>query len=184
MLRPLSSVLEPDPRWIGTVILDEATNAARPVQIEDVYRLVQPLELATTVPEEVRSQFDTVRTVFLYSWLSYDLVTVAEQQGYAVLEMGLRERFRTDGGKAPSKRDLKGLLGIALQRGWLRREDYEVPSPYVPGRTICLLDQIGRLRNRLAHGHTHLFPVGSLEMIRLCAELLERLFPSAQSAPD
>jgi hypothetical protein len=50
------------------------------------------------------------------------------------------------------------------------------PIFYDPDTKICLLDFIPRLRNELAHGSTKLFPGGSHIMLKLCAEILNKLF--------
>jgi hypothetical protein len=104
--------------------------------------------------------------------------TLAEQQAYAVLEMALRHRFREE----PDAKDrplLARLLKIAQEREWLLTKDFAVPSPSGSGEMMCLLDMLPMMRNELAHGSTRLMPVGSLEIIRLCFDVIRRLFPPA-----
>jgi hypothetical protein len=180
MMKRAESVLQPDPRFAQMVGFNEETGSNRPFHIDDLYALVQPLELGPAVPEEIRLQFDSARNAFLYSWFAYDLVTLAERRSYAVLEMALRFRAEQENPtKSTRKLDLKALLALAAKRGWLRREDFEVPLPGVPGKTICFLDVATKLRNNLAHGKMHLFPHGSLAMMRLCAGIISKLFPTA-----
>jgi hypothetical protein len=159
------------------VRVNEQTGEVRPVHISDLDSLVRHIELGPAVPEKVRLQFDVARSAFVYSWFAYDLVTLAERHSYAVVELALRLRAERDApAPAPDKRTLKPLLDIALQRRWLRREDFEVPSPGGSGKTISVLDMMRELRNDLAHGNMHLFHDGSLEIIRLCAEIVSKLF--------
>ena len=66
--------------------------------IEDLHGLVAPFELASSVPEEIRWQFDTARNAFVYSWYCYDLVTLAEMHAYGALENGLRIRAERETG--------------------------------------------------------------------------------------
>jgi hypothetical protein len=179
-MKPVESVLEADPRYATMVWVDEQTGEVRPFHISDLDSLVRHIELSPAVPENVRLQFDVARSAFVYSWFAYDLVTLAEGHCYAVIELALRLRAEREAPvPAPDKRTLKLLLDIAVQHRWLRREDFEVPSLGGSGRTICVLDMMRRLRNNLAHGNMHLFPDGSLEMVRLCAEIISKLFPNA-----
>ena len=156
----------------------------RPMQISDLHSLVQPLELGPAVPAEIRLQFDSAPNAFIYSWFAYDLVTLAERQSYTVMEMALRLRADREGQNINPWDGLKRLFDIAVERGWLQPEQFEIPSPGVPGKSISLLDMARRLRNNLAHGEIHLFPGGSLGMMRLCAEVISSLFPSVSADGD
>ena len=113
------------------------------------------------------------RHAFIYSWFAYDLVSLAEQQGYQTLELALREKLPPDERKkADDKRwTLDTLFKRALAHHWLVRSDF-----YDPDTKICLLDFIPRLKNELAHGSTKLFPGGSHIMLKPCAEILNKLF--------
>lgn len=81
--------------------------------LEDMRAPVAPLELSEQVPEAIRDQFDKARHAFIYSWFSYDLATLAEQQSYAVLEMALRERYRAETPHATERPMLAKLLQVA-----------------------------------------------------------------------
>jgi hypothetical protein len=179
MLKSSASLLESDPRFRDLVFRNATTGEIRPMQIEDLHRMMQPLELNPTVPADIRQQFDTARNAFVYSWFAYDLATVAEQQAYGVLENALRQRFHTDGGDESKKPALGNLLEIAVARGWLMKKDFEGPSMSGSGEPTCFLDLIPRIRNELAHGNMHLIPDGSLTMMRLCADILNKLFPGS-----
>ena len=126
--------------------------------------MVAPLEPSASVPQPIREQFDKARNAFVYSWFSYDMATLAEQQAYAVIEMGIREKLRIAG--AEPIRNLGRLLREADKRGWLGDDG------------AFLINALPYSRNELAHGSSHLNPIGSLEMIQLCARLLNRLFPN------
>lgn len=143
--------------------------------------MMQPLELNAAVPAEIRPQFDTARNAFIYSWFAYDLATVAEQQAYGVLESALRKRFHTEGGGASKKPMLDSLLEIAVARGWLVKKDFEEPSVSGSAEPTCFLDFIPHIRNELAHGNMHLIPDGSLTMMSLCADILNKLFLGSTS---
>ena len=92
--------------------------------------------------------------------------------------MALRERSLLTTGKSVGRRDLRSLIQDAERRGWLRRADFgNQARPFHP------LDAIVALRNNLAHGSDRLMPIGSLDMIELCADVINQLFPPG-TEPD
>lgn len=154
------------------------TGAIRMMSIIDLYSLMQPLEPDVNVPADIREQFDKARHAFVYSWFAYDLVSLAEQQGYQTLELALREKLpEAERKKALEKRwGLGKLLDRAVAQRWLTRAEFEAPPQYPGGPKICFLDVIAMVRNELAHGSRSLSPSGSLEMLRLRVEILNRLY--------
>jgi hypothetical protein len=183
MLNPKESLLKPDPRNDHAVI-DKGSGAIRRMAIEDLHSLVEPLALGPSVPEKIRKSFDTARNAFIYSWFDLDFVTLAEHQAYAVLETALRERITMAGGDPTPARGLQNLYEIAFKMRCLHRKDFDMPSPFDPTRTTTQFDIIRMLRNNLFHGNTHLVPGGSLEMIRLCAEVITKMYPPAPVEQD
>ncbi|MDA8052357.1 MAG: hypothetical protein M0002_20535 [Rhodospirillales bacterium] len=181
MLKSASKIVEADPRHAAEVIFYPATGLLRPAEAADLHALVAGIEVSAAAPPVIRQQFDLARNAFVYSWFVYELATLAEKQAYAVVEMALREKVRLATGKSPGRRDLRSLIQDAERRGWLRRADFgEGVRPFHP------LDAIVALRNDLAHGSGRLMPNGSLDMIELCAEVINRLFlfpPAAEPHP-
>lgn len=188
MLKPIDQILSSDTRFTNMVGGFDETGAIRMMSIVDLYALVEPLQLNPAVPADIHEQFDKARYAFIYSWFAYDLVSLAEQQGYQTLELALREKLpASERKKAEEKRwGLGKLLERAVAHGWLERADFEAAPQYPGGSKICFLDVIARMRNELAHGSRNLFPNGSLEMLRLCVGILNRLFQEAagDSFPD
>ncbi len=178
MLKPLDEILESDARFKNMAGGFDETGAVRWMAITDLYDLVEPLTLSPSVPADIREQFDKARHAFIYSWFAYDLVSLAEQQGYQTLELALREKLPDDERKkADEKRwGLGKLLERAVAHRWLVRADFESPPQYQGGPKICFLDVIAMFRNELAHGSRNLFPNGSLVMLQLCVDILNRLF--------
>jgi hypothetical protein len=179
MLKLLDQILSSDIRFTSMVSGIDETGAIRMMSITDLYALVEPLQLNPAVPADIHEQFDKARHAFIYSWFAYDLVSLAEQQGYQTLELALREKLPTAERKKADENQwgLKKLLERAVAHRWLVRADFEVPSQYPGGPKICFLDVIAMMRNELAHGSRNLFPNGSLEMLKLCVEILNRLYP-------
>ena len=166
MLKAPEDLARPDPRYLPGTPLDGVTGQ----RIEDLHSLMAPLELLPSVPEEVRWQFDTARNAFVYSWYCYDLVTLAEMHAYGALENGLR--LRAERAKLlPKRKGLQALIKNACDHGWLVRSEWDAPD--APN----LLDMIVLLRNHIGHGQPQLFQQLSVESVRLCMEVLNRLFP-------
>jgi hypothetical protein len=81
---------------------------------------------------------------------------LAEAHAYDALENGLRLRANA-ANAAPERPDMKKLLKLAIQRGWL---------PEAACRHV--VDILPMPRNHLRHGQPHLNPDGSLQMMTLC----------------
>lgn len=174
MLKSLSSLYLPDERFQHLSFHDEAAGHIRTLQVDDLRNDVSCIELSPSVPAEVRYQFDVARNAYLYSWFVYDLVMLAEEHCYIVLEMALKHRAKSEGLTTDST--LKPYLQRAIKRGWLRKEDLKIPgSP--TARPMSFLDELPRLRDRLLHGKLHLAPEFTLIIMRKCAELLNKLYP-------
>ncbi len=179
VLKSPDALLTPDARWTNTAGgIDDVTGAVRRIAISDLYALVQPLELSPSVPPDIVEQFDKARHAFIYSWFAYDLVSLAEQQGYQTLELALREKLPpNERMKAHDSRwGLDKLLERAVAHRWLVRTDFEVPDSHAKRGKVCMLDVIARCRNELAHGSRNLLPALSIEMLGLCHEVLNKLF--------
>jgi hypothetical protein len=152
-MKPHEALLEPDRRFINMAGSIDVTGAVRPITIRDLYALMEPLELNPAVPIHIVEQFDKARHAFIYSWFAYDLVSLAEQQGYQTVELALREKLPPDERKKADAKQwtLDRLLKRAVAHHWLVRADF-----YHPDTKVCLLDIIPKRRNELAHGSTNL----------------------------
>jgi hypothetical protein len=139
--------------------------------------MVAPIELTQYVPAAIRDQFDVALNAFVYSWFVYEFAMLAEQQGYATLEMALRHRLDPHVPPNTSRSPgLRKLLKIAIEKQWLRQEDFLIPSISGSSDTMCSLDLIPMMRNHVMHGNIQILPQGTLEALRLCAEVMNRLF--------
>jgi len=93
MLKRAEDLLKPDLRFRNTVGGITGDGRTRHMAITDLHEEMLPLELLAEVPPVIREQFDRARHAFIHSWFVYDLVPLAEQQGYQALEMALREKL-------------------------------------------------------------------------------------------
>ena len=141
------------------------------MSIFDLYGLMEPLTLNPSVPDELRFQYDKARHAFIYSWFAYDLVSLAEQQGYQTVEMALRHKLPQHERQMADTEHwgLGKLMKRAFAHQWLSRDAFTVPAPWAKTGKICHLDVFVDFRNELAHGSQNLFPDGSLAMLRLAA---------------
>lgn len=181
MLKPVDALLQSDPRFRDYVFREDATGETRPMGMDDLRRMVVNIELNARIPAAVREQFDIARNAFVYSWFVYEFSTLAEQQCYATLEMALRHRLDpTAPANTTRSPGLHKLLKIAVEHGWLRRENFFV-APLVPGagEPPCMLDFIAPSRNHVMHGNVQLLPQGTTDILRLCADVMEKLFSGA-----
>ena len=143
MLKSKDTILRPDLRHASERIVDPTTGLQRSVTIDDLYALIEPLNLSDAVPAVVRQQFDIARQVFLYSWFCYELVTAAEEFALGVVELALKLGINS---KSTTK-EIRGLKShkVAFNSGWLRQEEFEMPSP--GGGTISILEFIRMQRS-------------------------------------
>lgn len=96
MLKLHDPLLEQDARFRNRIGGINADDSIRLMTIGDLYDEVQPLELRPETPRVIRKQFDKARHTFIYSCFAYDLASLAEQQGYQVLEMALPQKLPSD----------------------------------------------------------------------------------------
>jgi hypothetical protein len=171
-LKPAGAIFEPDPRNAQLIHRDAVSGDVRSATVADFHVMMTAIELNPDTPPSVRMQFDVARNAFLYSWFVYDFSNLAELQAYGALETALREKVRRMTGRpAPKRHNLGSLIQAAESRGWLRGEDFGFAGP------MTLLEAVVVLRNDLAHGSDRLMPIGSHDLIRFCAEIINKLFP-------
>jgi hypothetical protein len=114
----------------------------------------------------------------------YEFTTLAELAGYTVLELALRRRIDPALPNTTKSPGLNRLLQQATDKAYLKRSDFEVPSPSGNGSVVCQLDLLPMLRNHVAHGNIHLLPQGALESLRLCRDIIDRLYGAPNAAPS
>jgi hypothetical protein len=96
-------------------------------ELEKQYGIIlEYCQLHEGVPEDVRSYFNAVVTLYLYGWLYYPFYTLASERSFFAVEMALKKRL------PPKKLDKKGrdprflryLLREARDAGQLRDEGF------------------------------------------------------------
>jgi hypothetical protein len=175
LLKPIALLHEPDERFQRLSFHDERAGHIRPIGAADLHNEVNVIELNSSVPADIRYQFDVARNAYLYSWFFYDLVILAEEHSYIVLEMALRHRAKSEG--LARNATLKPYLQLAIKRGWLRKEDLDIPGA-PDSQPMSFLNELPKLRDRLLHGNMHLSPDFTLMIMQKCVDLLNKLYPA------
>jgi hypothetical protein len=86
MLKDIYSLRAPDPYFTGEAGFVGST-------LEQLHDDMRKLELPDYVPVSVRRCHDAVRHAYIYSYYSYDLLTLAASQTFPCLEFALRLRI-------------------------------------------------------------------------------------------
>jgi hypothetical protein len=98
MFRDVDHIRRPDPYYSG------AAGFVGPT-LEKLHQDMSALGLPPDVPDSVRRSHDSVRNAYLYSYYSYDLLTLAASQTFPCLELALRLRI---GDQLKGRVDRKG----------------------------------------------------------------------------
>jgi len=162
MLKDIQRLLLPDPYYAGTAGFVGGT-------ILSLHQDMSRLELPSSVPESVRRCHDAVRHTYIYSYFSYDLVTVAASQMLLCLELALRERIgdqwkgKTNTKGKPLRPTLDPLLKAAMTQGLIS---------YIP-------DGLTLLRNYFLHGSDAVWnPPMFLPIFESVTALIRELYES------
>lgn len=117
MLKDPQCLRLPDPYYSGEAGIIGST-------LEMLHEDMRKLELPASVPEGVKRCHDGIRNAYIYSYFSYDLLTLAASQTFPCLELALRLRVgsqlegRVDRkGKPMPPAMLRELLDAALKQG-------------------------------------------------------------------
>jgi hypothetical protein len=136
MFKDVQNLRSPDPYYSGEAGFVGCT-------LEQLHQDMSRLELPGYVPDSVRRCHDGVRNAYIYSYYSYDLLTLAAAQTFPCLELALRLRIgdqfegRVDRkGKARPPAMLPELLETAKAQGLISGE----------------ISWINPLRKMFAHG--------------------------------
>lgn len=160
MFKPLSEVLQRDPRYDLIVVPDEQ-GRLRNVELADHHADVAAMELSGFVPDEVRTIFDRARHAYLYAWFDYELTPLAVQQALSALEVALKL-----GGLGTPRSTLRPLLEEAVARGL---------APPLWGQ-LKLPETVASFRNHWAHGSHHFgTPSMALSVIGFVWEMIDRV---------
>ncbi|QBP74025.1 hypothetical protein E2K99_02905 [Herbaspirillum huttiense] len=142
------------------------------IDLEKLHTVVSSFELNEQVPDEIKSQYNVVRNMALYSYYCYSLAPEVQAKCFVLIEFGLR--LREGSGR---RLMLKNLLSLAIDKGWLcsRRFRYSPSFREEDDLSARLVKTIPPLRNRFAHG-VHVVSPNCTSHLALCADILNQLF--------
>lgn len=174
-LKSLSTLLEPDERWVNFGLHTVPTNKIAQVTLSCRYQSVAEITLSTAAPEDVRSQFNIALMLGVYAWLYHPFHQVAELKAFSTVEMALRLRFPGANGALNKLLLFAVESGVIVDKGFSHIESSEEdPTQY----SMELPSIVASMRNDLAHGSVTLHP-DSLFTLRNCAEIINQLFQGA-----
>jgi hypothetical protein len=155
--------LEPDFRSLSFVRIDPISGP-RPMTISDQYEVVSQLELHAGVPDEIRSYFESVKTMCLYAFLYYPFYSIAQCFSAMAVELALRQRLPKAHGK--DYRGLGRLLEQAVNEKIISESDFP-------------LDALIRIRNEFVHAKAHwiVSPGMALPIMHVSVDLINALWP-------
>ncbi len=166
MFKHASELRAPDPYFSGAAGLVGST-------LEALHDDMRKLQLPTSIPDGVRRSHDALRHAYIYSYFSYDLLTLAAAQTFPCLELALRERIgiqfsgRVDRKGKPRKPPmLDELLRTAKVQRLISAE----------------VDGLSALRNMFAHGNDAVLnPAMFLAPFELVTFTIQELFAPPDS---
>lgn len=207
-IKPLDEIFTAEPVHSLFSVLDKKTGSSRPMVIDDHYSVIKDINLAASVPKDIRSQFETSRNLLLYAWFVLRFIPVAELQAYASLELALKTRIGQVGeGVSKKHRGLKRMLVFAIEQRWIcdtgirqyqrieeRRNEYRASMKRIFGDehasddllkvqsyVSVLAETIPWLRNEYAHGSSSLPLMNSAYLtLEICCDIINQLFPAKQ----
>jgi hypothetical protein len=180
----------------------DPTNEFFPLlSLDKHYEIVlQYCQIHGDVPEDVRSYFNAIITLYLYGWLYYPFFTLASERSFFAVEMALRKRLppKKLNKKGRDPRNLVDLLGEAKAAGLMRDEGFPSlenrrasaeeeagflgwdpePQPEKPYVDV-LIRAFPWMRNRFAHPNMqNIMPPGpALDGLIMAAEIINQLWP-------
>lgn len=113
--KSLESIYQRDPRQNPTK-LDMATFESSDRTIADHHARIAPYTLDETVPENIATQYEVARNIYLYAWHTYRFYMVAEHQALVALEYAIKQAVgKKKIKKFGEKRKVGGGLAACLR---------------------------------------------------------------------
>lgn len=138
--------------------------------LEELHGDMRELGLPVEVPDTVRRCHNGVRHAYIYSYYSFDLLTVAAAQIFPCLELALRERL---GLQFAGRHDRKGKLRPPVMLDELLR------AAKAQGLISIDVEGLSHVRNLFAHGTDAVMnPPLFLGQFKLITATIAELFAS------
>lgn len=194
-LRPLETMKEPDPRWLGFGGFD-SNGEFKTITLEDYAKPIQEISLDKSVPESVVTHFETSKNLALYAWNVYRFTTVAELHAFISIEFALRDK--TGNKKLPFKVLFKRAIDaecfsneyfsqwqLVTEKNKRMHQanldiakvlDKEPPEePQYWNYLEVLMEYIPYFRNTYAHGSSSIKP-WAYSTLQMAAEIINQIY--------
>ena len=173
-LKKLEEIHSPDTRNIYWVVINLETDKHRKLCLEDIYKMVESIQLHKNVPDDIKSQFNIARNLAIYSWFSYSFHQISDLKAFSTLEYALRKIYRGQKGS------FKNLIAKAVSDNLIKDLGFShINNPSKDNNcqeySKRLPKLMPKLRNDLAHGSNTLDNT-SIMNLRICADFINQLF--------
>ncbi len=172
--KDFNEIIEPDVRN-GFVKYDLKKSTSIKVTQKEIYNIIEKNSLSSTVPEDVKSYFNTIRNLCIYAWYYYPFYTTANFLFSTAIEMALRIKFND------KETAFKNLIKKAIKQGLIRNEEF-YHEDSKENNSIdfieILKETIPYLRNSAAHSEYNAIipPNYTLEMLKITTNLINQIF--------
>ena len=167
--------LEPDPICLKFGELNLATREQRAPTGERWTERFLAIDLASTVPSEIREMWEAARGLLLYGWFFYAIYAIGEHELRRVADAAVLHRYQQAGGPPNKKLDHEG------EQRWpdlMRRVNWLIEAGVIPAEKRDRWDSLRDLRNETTHvSIRHLTtPHEALRVLELLAGEIDALF--------
>jgi Domain of unknown function (DUF4145) len=165
--------LTPDQTGRAFVEINPATGARRPASAEEWARRYLAVDLADSVPADVRDMWEVARGVLLYGWFYYPLYEIGENQLRRVADTAVLHRYQQAGGPAQGFSEGEPTWPTFKRRvEWLL--DKKIIREEVRGRW----EAIRELRNEASHASRRYLttPIDGERVLEMLATEIDALF--------
>lgn len=155
------------------------------LKLHHVYNQVKDINLLDNVHEDIQSQFNIAKNLFVYSWYCYPFSNVAELKAISTLEFALKMKINNE------TRSLRKLLNHAIENDYLidsrlyEKEKQSKENNLILGieptkidykeRTKFTAELVCTRRNNLAHGSNTL-TIPSSRIFEITSDFINQLF--------
>jgi hypothetical protein len=157
-IKPFAEITQADERNLYFVRIDPRTGEEHQNTLAAQYSDIEIYNLRESVPDNIATQFDVARNIYIYAWFEYRFFNAAEAQVLIVLELALKERIAKDeikayikkrnktthertGKKANVKAGLKTYMEYCRDKGLVSNNGFKAWHRYPTFRARMLAEQ-------------------------------------------
>ncbi len=154
--------------------IDPGTHQRVPRPLDQLHSDIERIQITSTAPEEIQSNFNIAKNLALYSWYCYPFHQIAEMKAYTTVERALKFKFNDFDNKS-----FRWLIKKAVYDGYIKDSGFtHIDVPCEEGTieySLTLIDTMPNLRNTIAHGDLMLHP-WSVSTLSICSNFINQLY--------